>query len=261
MDSHNCKRVVVDGHPRNEGDVQAPTPAPYPVSYRAIVPRRGECENLLVPVCLSSSHTAYGSIRMEPVFMVLGQSAATAAALAIDARAGVQAVDYAKLRERLLRDKQVLDWTGPKRPGAIDPKKLPGVVVDDPAAEREGFAGVSSVIGPFVGEGYRHDGGTKDGKQWAKFRPDLPRAGKYEVRLSYTANPNRATKVPVKVVHAGGEVVVGVNQRKAPPLDGAWVSLGTFRFAAGTKGYIEVGNAGADGHVVIDAAQWLPVPD
>ena len=84
MDSHNCQRVVVGGKARNEGDVQVPVPAPYPVSYRSIVPRAGECENLLVPVCLSASHIAYGSIRMEPVFMVLGQAAATAASLAID---------------------------------------------------------------------------------------------------------------------------------------------------------------------------------
>lgn len=109
MDSHNCKRVVVDGHPRNEGDVQVGTPAPYPIAYRSIVPRAGECENLLVPVCLSSSHIAYGSIRMEPVFMVLGQAAATAASLAIDGGVGVQEVDYAALRRRLLRDRAVLD--------------------------------------------------------------------------------------------------------------------------------------------------------
>ena len=82
--------------------------------YRSLVPKESECTNLLVPVCLSASHIGYGSIRMEPVFMVLGQSAATAAALAIDANTSVQKVDYAKLRERLLADKQVLEWTGPR---------------------------------------------------------------------------------------------------------------------------------------------------
>jgi hypothetical protein len=113
MDSHNCKRVVVDGVARNEGDVQVGTPAPYPIAYRAIVPRDGECANLLVPVCLSASHIAYGSIRMEPVFMVLGQAAATAASLAIDAGGAVQDVDYAALRRRLLRDRAVLEWPPP----------------------------------------------------------------------------------------------------------------------------------------------------
>ena len=98
MDSHNCQRYVTpDGHVQNEGDVQVRGFKPYPISYRAIVPKADECENLLVPVCLSSSHIAYGSIRMEPVFMILGQSAATAAAMAIDGGVPVQKVDYEKL--------------------------------------------------------------------------------------------------------------------------------------------------------------------
>jgi hypothetical protein len=79
------------------------------------VPAENQCANLLVPVCLSASHIAYGSIRMEPVFMVLGQSAATAAAQALDEQVAVQQVDYAKLRERLLADRQVLQWTGAKK--------------------------------------------------------------------------------------------------------------------------------------------------
>jgi len=96
---------------RNEGDIQVSPGGPYPVSYRAIVPKAGECENLLVPVAVSASHIAYGSIRMEPVFMILGQSAATAAALAIDGGVPVQKVPYERLRERLLADGQVLEFT------------------------------------------------------------------------------------------------------------------------------------------------------
>ena len=120
MDSHHVQRYVDnDGHVRNEGDVEVGGFGPYPIAYGSIVPIRGECENLLVPVCLSATHMAFGSIRMEPVFMVLGQSAATAAAQAIDANVAVQDVDYAKLRERLLADKQVLQTvvlqTGPLR--------------------------------------------------------------------------------------------------------------------------------------------------
>jgi hypothetical protein len=118
MDSHHVQRYVTkDGHVRNEGDVQVGGFPPYPIAYRALVPKEAECTNLLVPVCLSASHIAYGSIRMEPVFMVLGQSAATAAALAIDDGVDVQRVEYRKLRARLLRDRQVLDWNGPKRRG------------------------------------------------------------------------------------------------------------------------------------------------
>ncbi len=109
MDSHNVQRYVDEsGHARNEGDIQINPGGPYPISYEAIVPKAAECANLLVPVCLSSSHIAYGSIRMEPVFMILGQSAATAAALAIDSNTSVQQVDYSELRKRLLADGQVL---------------------------------------------------------------------------------------------------------------------------------------------------------
>ena len=110
MDSHNVQRYAdSQGNARNEGDVEVGLKSPYQVDYLAIVPRRGECPNLLVPVCVSASHIAYGSIRMEPVFMILGQSAATAAALAIDASCAVQDLPYPTLRKRLLADGQVLE--------------------------------------------------------------------------------------------------------------------------------------------------------
>jgi hypothetical protein len=263
MDSHNCCRYVTpEGFVQNEGDVQQGTGGPYRISYKSIVPKAGECPNLLVPVCVSSSHIAYGSIRMEPVFMILGQSAATAAAIAIDDKVDVQKVDYEKLKKRLLADKQVLAFSAPPRAGAIDPKKLPGVVVDDADAELKGFASVSTSISPFVGTGYRHDGNTDRGKQTAVFTPDLPSAGKYEVRLAYTANPNRATNVPVSVRFADGTgLTTKIDQRKKPPLDGLWVSLGTHEFAKGKSGSVTVTNADADGFVVIDAVQFLPVKE
>ena len=109
MDSHNVQRFVTpEGTVQNEGDVQVRTPGPYRIALGSILPKRDECENLLVPVCLSASHIAYGSIRMEPVFMILGQSAATAAAMAIDAGSAVQDNDYETLRSRLLEDGQRL---------------------------------------------------------------------------------------------------------------------------------------------------------
>jgi hypothetical protein len=108
MDSHNCRRIVLDGRLWNEGDVQEAGFKPYPIAWRAIIPKRGECSNLLVPVCLSASHIAYGSIRMEPVFMMLGQSAACAAAMAIDEKCGTHDVQYKALKERLLDCDQVL---------------------------------------------------------------------------------------------------------------------------------------------------------
>ncbi len=110
MDSHNTQRYVNEkGLAANEGDVQVSPQGAYLISYRSIIPARGETTNLLVPVCLSASHIAYGSIRMEPVFMILGQSAATAAVLAIEEKCGVQALAYDKLSKRMIEDGQVLE--------------------------------------------------------------------------------------------------------------------------------------------------------
>ena len=111
MDSHNVQRYVDGhGHVRNEGDVQVRVPAPYGIAYGALVPQRAHAQNLLVPVCCSASHIAYGSIRMEPVFMVLGQSAAIAGALALERGLAVQDVPFDELRARLLAAGQVLAW-------------------------------------------------------------------------------------------------------------------------------------------------------
>ena len=114
MDSHNCQRIVKGVNAENEGDVQVGGFPPYPISYRSILPKAAQCENLLVPICLSATHIAYGSIRMEPVFMILGQSAATAAALALDGKTTPQALSYQKLRARLLADQQILEWKAPQ---------------------------------------------------------------------------------------------------------------------------------------------------
>jgi hypothetical protein len=110
MDSHNVQRYVKqDGFVQNEGDIGVSTNGPYTISYGSLVPKKNDCENLLVPVCVSSSHIAFGSIRMEPVFMILGQSAAAAAVLAIDTNASVQEVDYEKLRGVLLSKGQIVE--------------------------------------------------------------------------------------------------------------------------------------------------------
>ncbi len=109
MDSHHVQRYISASGVQNEGNVECRLHRPYAISYKSIRPKEEECTNLLVPVCISSSHIAFGSIRMEPVFMVLGQSAATAAALAIKHDTSVQKVDYRELREILLKHKQVLE--------------------------------------------------------------------------------------------------------------------------------------------------------
>ena len=256
MDSHNCQRIVIDGQVRNEGDVQIHPPMPYPVSYRSIVPAESECANLFVPVSLSASHIAYGSIRMEPVFMILGQSAATAAALAIDANTSVQKVDYSKLRERLLADKQVLVWTG--KPAARDGAKgtlepLPGgIAVDDEKAVRVGEWSESTATRPFFGSGYLTDGNADKGKKSVRFSPEIPAAGTYDVYLCWTALANRATNVPVDIAHAGGKTTVIVNQREK----GSWVKVFTGKFDV-TGASVTIRNDDTDGYVLADAVCFV----
>jgi hypothetical protein len=262
MDSHNCQRYVdKTGHARNEGDVQVGGFPPYPISYRSLVPREAQCANLLVPVCLSASHIAYGSIRMEPVFMVLGQSAATAACQAIDRSFSVQRIDVSALQERLKADGQVLEWTGPIRASrsSIDPKSLPGLVLDDAQAKLTGNWSISASLGGFVGSGYLHDANEGKGEKTARFELDLPDSGRYELRLAYTANPNRATDVPVTIESADGVRTIRVNQQREPARDSSFVTLGTFRFDARRKGAVIITNAGTDGHVIVDAVQCLRV--
>ncbi|MEO6784730.1 MAG: FAD-dependent oxidoreductase, partial [Chthoniobacteraceae bacterium] len=257
MDSHNCRRIVRDGHVENEGDVQVGV-KPYPISYRSLVPKQAECENLLVPVCLSATHIAYGSIRMEPVFMITGQSCATAACMAIDANVPVQKVVYAPLREQLLKDGQVLEWTGLSRGHGEAAPKLPGIVLDDTDAKREGEWTEGSINGSqHIGTGYIHDHNEGKGQLSLKWTPEIPEAGTYEIILHFPPNANRATNVPVSIEGAGFEAVTAtVNEREK---SGA-ASLGKFKLDAGRSVTITLSNKGTDGFVVADGVQLLKVP-
>ncbi|HET6879143.1 MAG TPA: FAD-dependent oxidoreductase [Pirellulales bacterium] len=260
MDSHNTQRWVKDGHASNEGDVQVHGFQPYPIAYRSIVPKREQCENLLVPVCLSASHIAYGSIRMEPVFMVLGQSAATAACQAIDADAAVQEIDLKRLDERLLGDNQILAWHGAARADAIDPASLPGIVADDLQAQREGEWVESTAIGGFIGAGYLHDGNADKGHKSLRFKLAVKRSGRYQARLAYSAHENRATNVPVTVLVNGTEKSISVDERRPPAVEKRFTSLGDFDLSAGDIVVVTVSNRGTDGYVVVDAVQLAPLP-
>ena len=259
MDSHNVQRYVTEeGFAQDEGDVQVSPGGPYLISYRSIVPKRGEAENLFVPVCLSASHAAYGSIRMEPVFMILGQSAATAASMAIDRDIPVQDVPYAKLRERLELDGQVLELPKGAQP-SIDLSKtsLSGVVIDDSDAILTGDWTYSSSTRPYVESGYRHDGAVAKGKLSARFEARL-KPGRYEVRITYSAYKNRASNVPVTIAHADGAKTVHVDQRKRPAIKGAFHPIGSFRFTKDKPAVVIISNKATTGHVIVDAVQFLP---
>lgn len=245
MDSHNCQRVIVDGAVRNEGDVQVAVPEPYRISYRSIIPVGTQCANLLVPVALSASHIAYGSLRMEPVFMILAQSAATAARQALDAGTTVQRISLPKLQARLRNDGQLLDWRAVQ------------VVVDNRSADVNAggtWAARASAAG-FVGTDYLVDGAPK-GPTRLRFRPRLPVDATYEVALRWTASANRASNVPVDVAHADGLSTRSVDQRRQ---GGEWVPVGSYRFAAGTAGSVVIRTDGTNGVVIADAVRFTRV--
>lgn len=261
-DSHHVQRVVgPDGLVVNEGDFQVAV-EPYAIPYRSLTPKPEDCVNLLVPVCVSATHVAYGTIRMEPVYMILGEACGVAAALAIDGKVPVQQIPVHELQRKLRIQKAVLTpeqvAAGPANRARIDPKQLDGVVVDDLAAAKTGMWVPSSAITPFVGGGYVHDNNQNKGQLRIRFTPDLPHAGRYEVRMFYTPNPNRATNVPVIIHFADGEKTVAVNQRR-PGSDGAAIRLGDFAFEAGTRGWLEIRNDDTDGYVVADAVQFVPI--
>jgi hypothetical protein len=148
--------------------VQVGVPRPYPISYRSIVPRVGECENLFVTFAISASHIAFGSTRMEPVFMMASQSAATAAAFAVDDNVPVQQVNYTKLALQLTADGQVLTWG--------QPGDSSGIIVDnsDAGVESSGIWSNSASVAGFWGADYAHDGNELKGSKSFTYRPNFP---------------------------------------------------------------------------------------
>ena len=258
IDSHNVQRYITpEGFVQNEGDIGVSTNGPYEIAYGSLVPKVGQGANLLVPVAMSASHIAYGSIRMEPVFMILGQSAATAAILALDGNLPVQKVPYSALRGRLLKDGQILEYSGPKSARGIDPKTLPGITMDDEAAVKTGDWSHGTASKNFISEGYAHDQNKGKGEKTIRFKTALTKIGRYEVRLAYPSNNNRATQVPVTIKHANGESRVTVNQRTPGPHSGMSITLGTFEFNQDAE--VSISNGSTDGFVVVDAVQWIPV--
>lgn len=264
MDIHAVRRVYQDGQLYNEG-FGGGGGKPAPIGYGAIVPKASECENLLVTFALSSSHAAFGSIRMEPVLMVTSQSAATAAVLAIHDGVSVQAVDYGKLQARLLADKQILEPSVPlttSQSSTVSPdqnaiQRQPlGIVLDDSEATFRGIWAVSSKVAPLMGTSYRT---AQRGQQAAAiFAPAIPETGRYEIRLIYSHAANRATNVQVTVLTSEVEQAVTVNQRESCLRDEVPNSLGVFHLTKGATVSVTVTTEGADGFVVVDGLQLVP---
>lgn len=275
IDSHDCRRIALAaGGVVNEGTIfpvrmkGRPHGYLYHIPYRAILPRRGECSNLLVPVALSCTHVAFSSIRVEPTWMILGQSAGIAAALSAREECAVQELPYAKLRERLIAQGQVLQL--PELPDlpqpspaalSIDPKSLEGLVLDDEAAELTGEWSRSTNFKPHIGQGYRHDDNRGDGKSTAVFRFRAPKTGEYELRMAYSAHPTRSRQVPVRVKCGTHEQTLQVDQTVPLPPGQPFRPIGRCRLTSDAETTITLSNANTDGFVILDALQVLPAAE
>lgn len=247
MDSHNCQRIVIKKGDsvmvKNEGNVEIGGFGPYPVSYRSIIPKESECKNLLVPICLSASHIAYGSIRMEPVFMVLAQSSAIAASLAIDKKIALQQMDVKSI-QRILKDNPLLDGSEPD------------MIVDDADAKNVMVTGTWKKLkrrsyGPsmLVSEAQTTNASVR-------FMPSIKSSGSYSVYTYLPRVENMAEEIPV-FIYDGKEV----HLKKIRPEEinvkgqtsGEWIFLGEYNFHNNGKAYVEISNKDTKGVVVADA--------
>jgi hypothetical protein len=250
MDSHNCDRQVVNGMVKNEGNVEVGGFGPYPVSYRAIIPKKTEASNLFVPVCLSATHIAYGSIRMEPVFMVLGQSSAVAACQAIDKKIAVQQVNVMEVQTQLKRN--------PLADGAT-----PEILVDNDDKDHIELTGNwQTVKNGGYGPTYFIDSSKNQAPRAARFIPAIQKDGVYNVYTYFPKVKNASAKTYFTVYDGQKTIEKIVNQSDIQvegQTSGEWVSLGTCILSKGKGAYVQVSDKNADGTIVADAVLFVPV--
>lgn len=247
MDSHNCQRLVVNGQVKNEGNVEVGGFGPYPISYGALVPKSSDCTNLLVPVCLSATHIAYGSIRMEPVFMVLAQSSATAAVMAIDTNKDIQDVDIPSLQKNLhnnpLADGSAFDILVDN-----DNEKLVTTTGEWNVEKRGGY-GPSFLI-------------SNSQNASVIFKTTVAGKGKYQC-MAYIPKIEEVASTIIFTVTIGKQKTEKIIKPKelvvVGQTSGEWVSLGDYTLSANETATVEVSTKNTDGKVVADAIIWTPV--
>lgn len=249
MDSHNTERLVINGMVKNEGDVEKGGAGPYPVAYRSLTPKESECSNLLVPVCLSASHIGYGSIRMEPVFMVLGQSAGMAAAMVITGKTSVQKINVGQLQQLLQTD--------PLLNG-----KTPEILVDDVDSANVKVEGQWAVKkGGSYGPAAYYSAVNQKPKA-VIFTPKITVKGSYDIYTYVLPKLNKASTVTTVIVNNGSvEKELAIKKEKIDvkgQTSGEWVHLGRFDLPVGNKASVTISNKGADGIVVADAVLFVP---
>ncbi len=251
MDSHNCDRVIVNGMVKNEGNVEVGGFSPFPISYRSIVPKKDEINNLFVPVCMSASHIAFGSIRMEPVFMVLGQSAAVAACEAIDHKIAVQDVDVKRI-QKILRD-------NPKADG-----RRADYIIHVEDMDRVRLKGAWRKSSK-KGYGMSYQEVEHDPLAVARFAPGREfAAGKYKL-YSYFPKTAESTATGKFIIYTGKITMEKTINFKEVNILGqttsTWVELGEYEFEKGSsKPFVEI-TSSAEGVLAANAMLWVPVSD
>ncbi|MFA4870697.1 MAG: FAD-dependent oxidoreductase [Pedobacter sp.] len=249
MDSHNCDRLVVNGMVKNEGNVEVGGFPPFPISYRAIIPKRNEVDNLLVPVCLSASHIAFGSIRMEPVFMVLGQSAAVAACIAIDKKIKVQDVNANAIKV-ILKANPKADFRKPD---------LVSQVADSTAVQMEG--NWKKIIAKGYGK-YYLENNSKKADEYVKFNFN-PKASSGSYKAYYYFPKSKSNNKTVQLaIYNGKEMKMITLRLDEVKIQGqtssTWVEIGEFEFSFANNPYIKVLTTDAAGIVAANAMLLVP---
>ncbi|GGM78105.1 xanthan lyase [Dyadobacter beijingensis] len=248
MDSHNIQRIVVNGMAKNEGNVEVSASGPYPIAYRSLVPQEKECTNLLVPVCLSATHIAYGSIRMEPVFMVLAQSSAVAAVMAIDSKKSVQQVDIARLQARLKNDPLVNG-------------KTPEILVDNEDSNVSIKGNWQPIKKGGYGPSFLASSENDQTGGSVTFTPEIAAPGAYHIYVYFpkVAKPASEIKLSVKT---GNEVkAISVLEKDIVvegQTSGEWYNAGKFNLPKGNASSVNISSEGASGAVAADAVLFVP---
>ena len=257
LDCHPDARFAVNGVSVTEGGIGTAVPFPYPVSYRSIIPKVGQCQNLFCTFALSASHVGFASVRMEPVFMMTSQAAGEAAAFAIDDNVPVQQVSYPKLAAQLLADGQILGWTN----GLVNVTN--GIIVDVTNATgvtaSSGWSTGSNAGGwPLPSGPYWTDGNAGKGSRYVTFTPTIPANGQYQVYAWWVAAGAafRDSHIPVDIISAGATNRVYINEQGNGSM---WNLLLTTNFNAGTSGSVTIRNVGTTNYVVANAVQFVPV--
>lgn len=252
MDSHNCQRIVVNKNGmdmvKNEGNVEIGGGLPYPISYRSITPKREQCTNLLVPVCMSASHIAYGSIRMEPVFMVLGQSAAVAASLAVEqGGCDIQDIDSKKINAIVSAD--------PYMDGS-----QPDILIDDSQACVEADQKWIARGSGGYGLSFYELAPTEE-IQKVKFSLNaIPASGRWSVYSYQSSNKKLTSVTSFEIMTEGNTWNVTFNRDSLNVLgqtSGDWAHLGTYEFTENEPVTVNISNVGADAAMRADAVLFV----